>query len=99
MGHWARLERSADPVSGLLRRDFTAEAPDQKWVGDFQQVDTVEDRHSRRMLGYATSDSYPTAGFATDAISMAAATRRGDIAGVIFLTDKGLSDGLTSGWR
>ena len=49
-------------VPDLLRRDFTAERPDQKWVGDFKQIDTgegpvylatVEDlfsRHSREDL-------------------------------------------------
>ena len=86
------------PVPDLLGRDFTAEAPDQKWVGDFKQIDTeqgpvylatVEDLYSRRMLGYATSDDYPTARLATAAINMAAATRGGDVEGVIFHTDKG----------
>ncbi len=86
------------PVPDLLGRDFTAEAPDQKWVGDFKQIDTeqgpvylatVEDLFSRRMLGYATSDDYPTARLATAAINMAAATRGGDVEGVIFHTDKG----------
>ena len=82
----------------LLKRDFTAEAPDQKWCGDFKQVHTdagpvflatVEDLFSRRMLGFAQSDSYPTAQLAAAAINMAAATRGGDVAGVIFHTDKG----------
>ena len=34
----------------------------------------VEDLYSRRMLGFATSDGYPTAGLATAALQMAAAT-------------------------
>ena len=68
-------------VPDLLRRDFTAERPDQKWVGDFKQIDTgegpeylatVEDLFSRRMLGFAQSDAYPTAELATAAINMAA---------------------------
>jgi transposase InsO family protein len=93
-----RPDKAAAPVADLLRRDFTAEAPDQKWVGDFKQVNTaegpvflatVEDLYSRRMLGYATSDAYPTAQLATAALNMAAATRGGDVAGVIFHTDKG----------
>ena len=93
-----RPDKAAEPVADLLRRDFTADAPDQKWVGDFKQVHTaqgpvylatVEDLYSRRMLGYATSDTYPTAQLATDAINMAAATRGGRVAGVIFHTDKG----------
>ena len=93
-----RPDKSADAVPDLLRRDFTAQAPDQKWVGDFKQVNTaegpvflatVEDLYSRRMLGFATSDAYPTADLATAALNMAAATRGGDVAGVIFHTDKG----------
>ena len=92
-----RPDRSADPVPDLLRRDFTAQSPDQKWVGDFKQINTaegpvclatVEDLYSRRMLGFATSDAYPTAQLATAAINMAAATRGGDVVGVIFHTDK-----------
>lgn len=93
-----RPDRSADPVPDLLRRDFTAEAPDQKWVGDFKQINTeqgpvylatVEDLYSRRMLGFATSDHYPAADLAAAALNMAAATRGGDVTGVIFHTDKG----------
>jgi transposase InsO family protein len=66
-----RADKAADPVPDLLRRDFTAERPDQKWVGDFKQVDTaegpvflaaVEDLYSRRMLGYATSLRHPVHG-------------------------------------
>ena len=93
-----RPDKAAAPAADLLRRDFTAERADQKWVGDFKQVDTgegpvylatVEDLYSRRMLGFAQSDAYPTAQLATDAINMAAATRGGDVEGVIFHTDKG----------
>ena len=93
-----RPDKAAEPVPDLLRRDFTAERPDHKWVGDFKQVDTgegpvflatVEDLFSRRMLGFAQSDAYPTAELATAAINMAAAARGGDVAGVIFHTDKG----------
>ncbi len=93
-----RPDKSADPVPDLLRRDFTAEAPDQKWVGDFKQIPTaegpvflaaVEDLYSRPMLGFATSERHPTAGLAAAALNMAAATRGGSVAGVIFHTDKG----------
>ena len=82
----------------LLRRDFTADGVNEKWVGDFKQVNTaegpvflatVEDLFSRRMLGFAQSDRHPTAQLATDAINMAAAVRGGTVAGVIFHTDKG----------
>ena len=50
---------------------------------------TVEDLFSRRMLGFAQSDRHPTAELAVAALNMAAATRGGDVAGVIFHTDKG----------
>ena len=93
-----RPDKAARPVPDLLRRDFTAEAVNQKWVGDFKQVSTgegpvflatVEDLFSRRMLGFAQSDAHPTAELATAALNMAAAARGGDIEGVIFHTDKG----------
>ena len=98
-----RPDKAAAVVPDLLRRDFTAEGPDQKWVGDFKQVNTaegpvylatVEDLFSRRMLGFAQSDAYPTAQLATAAINMAAAVRGGDVAGVIFHTDKGSQGGF-----
>ncbi len=50
---------------------------------------SVEDLFSRRLLGYATSERYPTAQLAEAALQMAAAARGGDIAGVIFHTDRG----------
>ncbi len=93
-----RPDRSADPVPDLLKRDFTAQSPDQKCVGGFKQTNTaegpvflaaVEDLHSRRMLGFATSDCRPTADLATAALHMAAATRGGDVAGVTLHTDRG----------
>ena len=98
-----RPDKRAEPVPDLLRRDFTADGVDEKWVGDFKQVDTaegpvfvatVEDLFSRRMLGFAQSDRHPTAQLATDAINMAAAVRGGAVAGVIFHTDKGSQGGF-----
>ena len=93
-----RPDKRAEPVPDLLRRDFTADGVNEKWVGDFKQVNTaegpvflatVEDLFSRRMLGFAQSDRHPTAQLATDALNMAAAVRGGTVAGVIFHTDKG----------
>ena len=84
--------------SDLLKRDFSATGVNQKWCGDFKEVKTaegpvflatVEDLYSRRMLGYATSDDYPTAELAKAAINMAVATRGGSVKGVIFHSDKG----------
>jgi len=93
-----RPDKAAAPAPDLLRRDFTAERPDQKWCGDFKEIPTdegpvclasVEDLYSRRMLGYAASERYPTAELAQAALNMAAAARGGDIEGVIFHTDRG----------
>ena len=47
------------------------------------------DLYSRRIVGFATSNSYPTAELAQAAVDMAVATRGGDVTGVIFHTDKG----------
>ena len=61
----------------LLRRDFTVGGVNEKWVGDFKQIDTaegpvflatVEDLFSGRMLGFAQSSRHPTAELATDAL-------------------------------
>ena len=93
-----RPDKRANPVEDLIRRDFTASEPDQKWCGDFKQIDTlegptylasVEDMFSRRLLGFALSDDYPTAELAKAAINMAVATRGGVVTGVIFHSDKG----------
>ena len=89
--------------SDLLGRDFSATAVNQKWCGDFKEVPTaegkvflatVEDLCSRRMLGFATSDDYPTAELAKQAINMAVAARGGDVKGVIFHSDKGSQAGF-----
>jgi transposase InsO family protein len=93
-----RADQRARRAPDLVQRDFTADAPDQKWCGDFKQIDTdegplylgsVEDLCSRRLLGFAMSETYPTAELATAAIHMAVAVRGGDVAGVIFHTDQG----------
>lgn len=91
-------DKAAPPIPDLLGRDFTAEAPDRKWCGDFKEIatregpvfiGTCEDLFSRRMLGFALSDDYPTAELAKAAINMAVAVRGGDVAGTIFHTDRG----------
>ncbi len=107
-GLCARLERSKKGLtspnaahrapSDLLRRDFSAQRPNQKWCGDFKEVKigegsvflvTVVDLYSRRMVGFTNFDNYPTTELAKAAINTAVAVRGGDIAGVIFHTDKG----------
>lgn len=93
-----KADKDAPAIPDLVGRDFTAEGPNLKWCGDFKQIDTDEgptylgtvlDLWSRRMVGFALSDDYPTAELASQAINMAVAVRGGDIAGVIFHTDRG----------
>ena len=52
---------------------------------------TVEDLYSRRMLGFALSDRYPTAELAKAAVNMAIATRGGTVQGVIFTPTEALN--------
>jgi putative transposase len=92
-----RPDKRKRPFGDLLNRDFTAPAPDVKWCGDITEIPTDEgklylatalDLFSRRLLGYATS-AHPDAVLAGQAIKMAVATRGGNVAGVIFHTDRG----------
>jgi putative transposase len=92
-----RADKKAVPFEDLVNRDFTAEAPNCTWVGDMTEIPTDEgklylstaiDLFSRRLLGYATSP-HPDAELAVDTIKMAVAARGGDVAGVIFHTDRG----------
>jgi transposase InsO family protein len=80
-----------------VKRDFTASAPNVKWVGDMTEIPTDEgklylatmiDLYSRRLLGYPTS-AHPDAELAGQAIKMAVATRGSEVAGVIFHSDRG----------
>jgi putative transposase len=92
-----RPDKRKQPFPDLVKRDFTAPAPDVKWCGDITEIPTDEgklylatalDLFSRRLLGYATS-AHPDAVLAGQAIKVAVAARGGDVAGVIFHTDRG----------
>lgn len=92
-----RPDKRRQPFPDLVKRDFTAPAPDVKWCGDITEIPTDEgklylatalDLFSRRLLGYATS-AHPDAVLAGQAIKMAVAARGGGVAGVIFHTDRG----------
>lgn len=92
-----RPDKRKRPFGDLVKRDFTAPAPNVKWCGDMTEIPTDEgklylatalDLFSRRLLGYATS-AHPDAVLAGQAIKMAVATRGGHVAGVIFHTDRG----------
>ena len=94
-----RQDKTAPKFPDLVRRDFTAAAPNQKWVGDMTEIPTgggklylatVLDLFSRKLLGAATG-LHPDAELACQAILMAVAARGGanTIAGVIFHSDRG----------
>jgi transposase InsO family protein len=94
-----RQDKTAPKFPNLVKRDFTADAPNVKWVGDITEIPTeagklylatVIDLFSRKLLGAATG-LHPDAELACQAIQMAVAARGGaaSIAGVIFHTDRG----------
>ena len=100
-----RQDRTAPKFPDLVKRNFTADRPNFKWVGDITEVPTaagklylatVIDLYSRRLLGAATS-VHPDAELACAAIRMAVATRGGKAAiwreevsqRVIFHSDRG----------
>jgi transposase InsO family protein len=102
-GRAARKRRSLTrqgkrPAAGdLVRRNFTAVAPDVLWCGDVTEIvtgegklylATVEDLFSRRLLGYAMSEHHDAA-LTIASLQMAAVTRNGTVDGVIFHTDRG----------
>jgi len=70
----------AGPVPDLVNRDFTAEVPGQKMVGDITYIETWEgwaflatviDCATRKVIGWAVDDNYRTP-LITSAIQMAA---------------------------
>ena len=80
-----RQDKTAPKFPDLLRRDFTAERPNARWVGDITEIPTtggklylatVIDLYSRRLLGAATG-IHPDADLACAAITMAVAARGG----------------------
>ena len=92
-----RPDKAAAPLPDLVNRDFSATKPDEKWCGDLTEIPTDEgklylssvlDPAARRIPGFALGEHHD-AELATGALQMAAAVRGGDVAGVIFHTDKG----------
>jgi transposase InsO family protein len=74
-----RPDKRAVPFPDLVKRDFTAPAPNTKWVGDMTEIPTDEgklylstalDLFSRRLLGYATG-RHPDSELAGQTIKMA----------------------------
>jgi putative transposase len=94
-----KQDKKAPKFPDLLRRDFIAAAPNQKWCGDMTEIPTDEgklylasvlDLCGRRLLACPISD-HPDTELASDAIKMAATVRGGKntINRVIFHTDCG----------
>jgi putative transposase len=97
-----RFTTHSDPAAvrapDLLRRDFTATRPNEKWVADFTYCSTwsgvvyvafVTDVYSRRIVGWRAARSM-SASLVVDALNMAAWTRRGtDLDGLICHSDAG----------
>jgi putative transposase len=95
-----RFTTHADPAAtrapDLVKRNFTATAPDQLWVADFTYCSTwsgivyvafVVDVFSRRIVGWKAARTMH-ASLVVDALNMAAWTRRGtDLAGLICHND------------
>jgi putative transposase len=91
----AASQRPAD----LLRRDFTAPAPNRRWVADITYVDTfsgfvytafVTDLFSRNIVGWQVAD-HLRAGLALDALEMAIWSRSEHIGdGLVHHSDRGV---------
>ncbi|MFD0035999.1 IS3 family transposase [Streptomyces sp. NPDC127172] len=90
-------EPSHTPVPDLFQRDFTADRPGVKYMGDitylpvgdgeFLYLATVLDCFSRRVVGWSIADHMRT-GLVADALKDAAATR-GTLADAVFHSDHG----------
>jgi putative transposase len=83
----------------LLARDFTAPAPNRRWVADITYVDTacgfsytafVTDLFSRKIVGWQVAD-HLRAGLALDALEMAIFSRKDQIGGeLVHHSDRGV---------
>ncbi|MFZ2097055.1 MAG: IS3 family transposase [Anaerolineales bacterium] len=84
------------PAPNLLKRDFSADRPNRKWVTDITYIDTAEgwlylasvmDLFSRKVVGWAMSDKIDSV-LATNALRMAWITRR-PLRGLLHHSDQG----------
>jgi putative transposase len=90
-------DRSAIPAADLVRRDFSAKAPNQLWVADITYIKTEEgflylsfvlDAYSRRLVGFSMA-THLRAELVVDALEMAI-WRRKPQAGLIHHSDQGV---------
>lgn len=92
-----RPEPSKETVADLLNRDFTAEAPNRRHVGDITYLPiadgsnwylaTVIDCYSRRLVGWAIANHMRTE--LVEAALTDAASTHGTLAGAVFHSDHG----------
>lgn len=89
-------EAGALPAPNLLNQDFSALAPNQKWVSDITYIDTAEgwlylasvlDLFSRQIVGWAMADRIDAV-LVKDAFQMAV-LRRDPAAGLLHHSDQG----------
>ena len=94
-----KQDKKAGKFPDLLRRDFTAPAPNLRWCGDITEIPTDEgkfylasvlDLYSRRLLAAPTS-AHPDAELAAAAVKIASTVRGGRkvIERVVFHSDRG----------
>ena len=91
-----KRNRSQPAAPNLLKRDFEADRPDQKWLADITYIATLEgwlylaailDLHARRIVGWAMSDRM-TSDLTIAALETALLQRQPD-AGLIHHSDQG----------
>ena len=103
VGHTPKKRRTTTIGDGdylipdLAKRDFCPEAIDVTWCGDISYINTwegflylgfVEDLASRRILGMSMAN-HMRAVLVGDALTEAVGVRGGDVAGVVFHSDRG----------
>jgi len=91
-------KKPGSPVhDDLVKRDFTAQAPNQLWLADITEHRTgegklylcaIKDVFSNRIVGYSISDRMKSR-IAVDALANAVARRGGQVAGCVLHTDRG----------
>jgi transposase InsO family protein len=89
---------AASGIPDLVKRDFAASRPDEKWCGDITYVPvgaagfvffaTVIDLYSGRLVGWSVAE-HMRAELVRDALAAAVAARGGAVSGVIFHADRG----------
>ena len=93
-----KTKRPGPPVrDDLVEREFTAERPNERWVGDITEHKTrngklylcmFKDLWSNKIVGYSMSNRMAS-DLAVAAIRNAARLRNHDVAGVVVHTDRG----------